>query len=187
MAVHKRLTAWMERQNAYRVVAVDEEGRPCSTTAVQQKRWKRHFSKVLNVPSQFDEVELQRVKQRPHNEELGHPPTKSEVRRALGKLKNGKAPGSSNILPEIVKAGRCNEEFVEMVWDVVSSVWQERAVPKDWVDAIIVPIPKKGNLRSCDNWRGIALLEVVGKMVARIVQGRLQRLAERELQDSVWV
>ena len=33
-----------------RVVAVDgEEGRPCSTTAEQQERWKRHFSKVLNV------------------------------------------------------------------------------------------------------------------------------------------
>ena len=76
-----------------RIVAVDdEEGRPCSTTAEQQERWKRHFSKVLNVPSQFDEVELQRVKQRPPNEELGQPPTKSEVRRALGKLKNGKAP-----------------------------------------------------------------------------------------------
>ena len=72
-----------------------------------------------------------------------------------------------------------------MVWDVVSPVWQERAVPKEWVDAIIVPTSKNpGNLRSCDNWRGIALLEVVGKMVARIVQGRLQRLAEREMQDS---
>ena len=53
----------------------------------------------------------------------------------------------------------------------------ERAVPKEWVDVIIVPILKKGNLRSCDNWQGIALLEVVGKVMARVVQGRLQRLA----------
>ena len=47
-----------------------------------------------------------------------------------------------------------------------------------------IPIPKKGNLRSCDNWRGISLLEVVGKVVARIIQGRLQKLAERELPES---
>ena len=37
---------------------------------------------------------------------------------------------------------------------------------------MIVPIPKKDNLRSCDNWRGIALLEVVGKVVARVVHTR---------------
>ena len=30
-------------------------------------------------------------------------------------------------------------------------------------DALIVPVPKKGNLQSCDNWRGISLLDVVGK------------------------
>ena len=49
---------------------------------------------------------------------------------------------------------------------------------------ILVPIPKKGNLHSCDNWREIVLLDVVGKLVARIVQGRLQRLAERILPES---
>ena len=29
--------------------------------------------------------------------------------------------------------------------------------------------PKKGNLQSCDNWRGISLLDVVGKIFARII------------------
>ena len=102
------------------------------------------------------------------------------MKRALGKLRNSKTPESSDIiLPEMVKVGKGCEQFLEMAWDVVASVWQDRV----WADAIIVPIPK-GNLRSCDNWRGIALLEVVGKVVARVVQGRLQMLAERELPDS---
>jgi len=26
---------------------------------------------------------------------------------------------------------------------------------KDWRDALIVPVPKKGDLQSCDNWWGI--------------------------------
>ena len=51
-------------------------------------------------------------------------------------------------------------------------------------DEILVPIQKKGNLHSCDNWRGIALLDVVGKLVARIVQSRLQIVAEQELPES---
>ena len=66
----------------------------------------------------------------------------------------------------------------------MGAVWEEHSVPQEWVDAILVPIPKKGNLQCCDNWRGIALLDVVGKLVARVVQTRLQKLAENELPES---
>jgi len=48
----------------------------------------------------------------------------------------------------------------------------------------MIPITKKGNLHSCDNWRRIALIDIVGKVVARIVQERLQVLAEKELPES---
>ena len=62
--------------------------------------------------------------------------------------------------------------------DLLSAVWEERCIPHEWVDAILIPIPKKGNLHCCDNWRGIALLDVVRKVAARIVQIRLQTLAD---------
>jgi len=67
---------------------------------------------------------------------------------------------------------------------MIAAVWEERMVPKEWMDVIIIPIPKKGKLSSSDNWQGIALSEVVGKVAARVIQGRLQRLAEKELPDS---
>ena len=39
------------------------------------------------------------------------------------------------------------------------------------VDSVLVPVPKKGDhLSACDNWRGIALLEVVGKVAGHVVQ-----------------
>ena len=102
----------------------------------------------------------------------------------MGILRNGRAAESSGILPEMLKTGRGDEDFMGMVWDLVNKVWKKRKVPKEWVDAILVPIPKKGDLRSYDNWRGIALLEVVVKVVARVIQQRLQKLAKRELPDS---
>ena len=43
---------------------------------------------------------------------------------------------------------------------------------------MLVPVPKKGDLSCCDNWRGISLLDVVGEVVARILQDRLPQLAE---------
>ena len=75
-------------------------------------------------------------------------------------IKNSKAPGSSNILPEMVKAGASNMGFAKQMMPV----WDERKVPKEWVNAILIFIPKKGSLRSCDDWWGVALLEVVEKV-----------------------
>ena len=44
----------------------------------------------------------------------------------------------------------------------------------------LVPIPKNGNLKRCDNWRGISLLDVF----ARILQERLQTVADGVLPES---
>ena len=49
---------------------------------------------------------------------------------------------------------------------------------------MLVPVPKKGDLSCCGNWRGISLLDVVGKVVARILQDWLQHLAKEELSES---
>ena len=60
----------------------------------------------------------------------------------------------------------------------MTDIWEKGRVVKDWQDAEIVPIPKKGDLRRCDNWRGISLLDVCEQVFARIFQDRLQVVAE---------
>ena len=55
---------------------------------------------------------------------------------------------------------------------------------RDWQDAVVVPIPKKGDLKQCDLWHGISMLDVVGKVLGRIVEGRLQVIAEKILPES---
>ena len=100
----------------------------------------------------------------------------------MSHLKARKAAGESGILPELVR--RAGPAFSTALIQLFHQIWQDEVVPKDWVDAFIVPIPKKGNLESCDNWRGIALLEVVGKLLARLIQNRLRMLAEDILPES---
>ena len=43
-------------------------------------------------------------------------------------------------------------------WDkmleVMQKVWEEGKVVRDWQDAVVVQIPKKGDLKQCDHWRG---------------------------------
>ena len=48
---------------------------------------------------------------------------------------------------------------------------------------INILIPKKGNLEVCGNRRGIVLLDVVGKVLARLVQNRLREVAEEILPE----
>ena len=91
--------------------------------------------------------------QRQVSENLANEPTSAKVAKALGKLRNGKAAGTSNILLQMLQVGVKNEDFVCILTDLLSAVWEERCVPHEWVDAILIPIPKKGNLHCCDNWR----------------------------------
>ena len=58
-------------------------------------------------------------------------------------------------------------------------------MPKEWRDAFVVPVPKKGDLRDCNNNRGISLLDVVGKVFARVMMSRLQIVGEESVfEDS---
>ena len=50
-------------------------------------------------------------------------------------------------------------------------------------DVQIFPIPKKVSLHSCDNWQGISLLDIVGKVFAHLNQDRLEPLAEEVLPE----
>ena len=127
---------------------------------------------------------MERVCEREVDDTLGRIPSTSEVTKALGELKNGKAPGSSDILPEMLKAGKNNSHFTNVLQDLFKAAWEAEKVPQEWVDAILVPIPKKGNLRNCNNCRGIALLEVTGKLMARIIQTRSKNLVEKVLSES---
>ena len=60
---------------------------------------------MFNLRSLFEEKVLESVRQRDVNGSIAGKPTVREVKKALGKLKNGKAAGFSNILPEMLKAG----------------------------------------------------------------------------------
>lgn len=114
--------------------------------------------------------------------DLDHVPTFEELTEALDKLRKGKAGGKTGVLPELLLYG--GAELQDRLLLLLEEVWNARSVVQDWKDAVIVPIPKKGDLKKCDNWRGISLLDVVGKVFTRIMQDRLQVVAESVLPES---
>ena len=164
-------------------VVRNNDGTLCATPEAQHKCWRQHFSSILNICSHFSLTELGKVKQRPVEMDMADPPSMEELMQAVKKIKAGKAGGKSGILPEMLKASCCKARFRHILLDLVQSAWRERRVPQDWSDAVLIRVPKK-DLTICDNWRRIALLDVVGKVVAKIVQERMQKLAEDVLPES---
>ena len=82
---------------------------------------------------------------------LDDPPTPmEELKTALSRLKVTKAGGLSGILPEMILCG--GPALHSRLLTLMEAVWRKGEVFKDWKDAVILPVPKKGNLQSCDNW-----------------------------------
>ena len=73
--------------------------------------------------------------------------------------------GGSGILPEMVKV-YCDELLIYLM-QLFNTVWESKVVPQDWRDALLVPVPKKSDLSLCDKWRGISLMDVVGKVLLK--------------------
>ena len=97
---------------------------------------------------------------------------------AIGKLKKGKAAGPDGISPEVLQA--LDNNNARLLHETFGRVWEGiDPMPNEWREAFLVPLPKKGDLQLCKNWRGILLASVPGKVFSRIINGRLQVYCEQ--------
>ena len=88
---------------------------------------------------------------------LNSPISEDEVKKAVKRLKNGKACGEDKILNEMIKA--FSETHMGVLTNIFNIVLQSGHMPDEWVIGIIKPIYKnKGDINDPDNYRGITLL-----------------------------
>ena len=95
-----------------------------------------------------------------------------ETQKVIRLLFGGKAPGSDSILAEVYKEG--GSALTEKLHQLFLLMWQQETIPQEFKDASIIHLYKrKGNHQVCDNHRGISLLPIAGKILARILLNRL--------------
>ena len=70
-----------------------------------------------------------------------------------------------------------------MLHSIRHQIWKTQQWPQNWKTSIFIPIPKKGNAKECSNYHTIALVSHTGKVMLKILQGRLQQYVNRELPD----
>ena len=108
--------------------------------------------------------------------ELNHPTDPKEVREAIHKLKSGKVNGCDGILADMLK--RAGHTAVQFLTKYFRAVFNEGVYPEEWLKAIIIPISKKGNKNSSENYRGISLLSLISKCYTLVLNQRLVSRAE---------
>nr|VZI42116.1 unnamed protein product [Spirometra erinaceieuropaei] len=144
------------------------------------QRWAEHFRGVLNRASVISEAAIARLPQVETNADLDLPPSLQETIRAVQQLSSGKASGSDAIPAEVYKHG--GPLLMDHLTALFQDMWRQGEVPQDFKDANIVHLYKrKGNRQVCDNHRGISLLNIAGKIFARILLNRLNNHLEQGL------
>ena len=135
-------------------------------------RWKDHFSTLLNERSDYDPSIIDELPLIPTDEQLWSPPGRDEVHKIIEGLKNNKSPGPDGVAAELLKCGP--PELMDVLLDLVARAWESGTIPQIWKDANLVTIYKnKGDRADCGNSRGIALLAVAGKILAKLINRRV--------------
>jgi len=149
----------------------------------QMDRWVEHYSDLYSRENIVAPSALDAIESMPVMDELDAEPTPDELRKAIDSLATRKAPGTDSIPPDLIK--HCKTALLQPLHEVLCKCWEEGAVPQDMRDAKIVTLYKnKGERSDCNNYRGISLLSIVGKVYARVLLIRLQKLAERIYPES---
>ena len=94
-------------------------------------------------------------------------------------LKAGKSPGVDNIPTELLKNG--GEATATVLTALCKKIWEMKECTKEWTQLLVVPFPKKGNLKQCQNNRTISLISHPSKIVLRVILSRFKAKAEELL------
>ena len=53
---------------------------------------------------------------------------------------------------------------VKVLHSICQQIWKTQQWPQDWKRSVFIPIPKKGNVKECSNYRTITLISHASKL-----------------------
>ena len=104
-----------------------------------------------------------------------------EVRWALGSITTNKASGGEGIPVELFQI--LKDDAVKVLYSICQQIWKTQQWPQDWKRSVFTPILKKGNAKECSNYRTIALISHINKVMLKILHTWLQQYVNHELSD----
>jgi sorting nexin-29 len=158
-----------------RVISVKTaDGRVLTDPDECRTRWAEYFQQLFVAAPPATQLNTSGIAIRAADPPISTaPPSLEEVRMAVGGLKSGKAVGICGIAGEMLKSG--GPDIIGGLHSVLVAVWESGIIPTDWRQGLVVPIWKgKGDRLDCNNYRGVTLLSVPGKVLARLLLSRIR-------------
>lgn len=141
--------------------------------------WRQYFQNLLNCPPPTEDLDDN--PQDPAEEEEVEPLNFEEIKNAIMRLKNNKAPGIDNLPSELWKYG--GEALQSRLYNLIKMIWESEQQPVQWYSGVICPIHKKGSRKKCSNYRGIALLPTAYKILSYVLLSRLEPYSDKIIGD----
>ena len=158
----------------------DVDGNVIHNKEEKLEAWRQHYYRVFNNERSVDDATLDSLTQIPLNTVTtlreADSPTLSEVCKAIRTLKKHRAPGLDGITAELLAGG--GKQSALWIHRIITSVWQSGRAPKDWKRACMINLHKNGDTSLCDNFRGISLNSIPGKVHAIILRNRIVQCLE---------
>ena len=100
---------------------------------------------------------------------------------AIHQTASWKATGSHEVPAELFKAG---ETVLDRMLRICVAIWETGEWPEEWTLSTFIPLPKKGDIKLCANYRTIALASHASKIRLWIVLERMRVKTKTEIADE---
>lgn len=113
---------------------------------------------------------------------LSNPISESELTTFLKEIARRKSPGKDGVLNELLrtameekleKGKKIQSPLFGCIHRLINHAYTNGIVPESWETAIVTPVPKKGDMTDLNNYRGIALMSNMMKIINGIFAKRL--------------
>ena len=151
---------------------------------------KKQISEVLNnyfttIPKEIEEkvvkpkTNFNSYLQNPTlNSFFMTPTTSEEIENKIASLRNNKANGPASIPTKVLK--ECKHELSKPLEIIINLSFTNGVFPDSLKTSNVKPIFKSGDKSKCTNYRPIALLSNISKIIEKLVHDRIYSFLEKE-------
>ena len=160
----------------------DSNGKALSENSSILNRWTEYCHKLYNYPIQPDDNILNNTDILSKVSDPDLTILKSAVSDAIQTLKEGKTPGIDNIPSELIKHGGSSK--TKFPTQVFQKSRDNKILPTQWTQSLVIPILKKGDLTKCSNYRTLSLICHSSNILLKIILKRVTPQVEQFISEE---
>ncbi|GFO33582.1 endonuclease-reverse transcriptase, partial [Plakobranchus ocellatus] len=146
------------------------------------ERWTEYCSELYTHVATNEDPNVLNVP--PSSNNARHSILRAEIHviEAVSSLKPGNQQEQTTSQEKMVQAG--GEATIDMLLLICNKILQTGVWPKPWTQSLIITLPKKGNLKLCQNYRTISLISHPSKVMLKVILNRLKPEAEKIIAEE---